>query len=170
MDFLTTIEDEVASVADGGVLAAGTDHLYFVVGEEHYCADLARIIKVVLLTELRAVPMRPGYLTGLMNFGGTIVPVVDLASRLRLDVSEPYDLTTPVIICMHDGREVGLVVTSVDQVIRVADDEIQLAPMFEEQGPPCLGVVNRQGEQAFILDLDRVLDVDLTHTDTEGEG
>ena len=105
--------------------------------------------------------MRPGYLARLMNHGGKIIPVIDLASRLHLDVTEPYTLSTPIIICSHNGSEVGLIVSAVLDVEQVPESDIQLGPMFDDFGPPCLGVIDTDNKQSFILDLDRVLSVDL---------
>lgn len=133
---------------------------------------LAAVERVLPLTAWREVPDTPVWFQGLLNLGGEVIPVVDLAQRLGLGEPWPYQLETPLVILQHTGRRVAVVVDEVLGVQEVQDSPPQQGELFGQTAPPFLGVVRtRAGRLALVLDpapLVRVnlgLDPDLLHVD-----
>ena len=125
-------------------------------------ADLSHIDKVLSLVAFNRVPLGPNCLVGIMTYEGVSIPVIDIAIRLELENIAPYTLETPIIVCSHKGNSVGLIASSIYGVAATAPDALQLGEIFEDGAPPCKGVVKTTNGQSFLLDLDRMLDVDLS--------
>ena len=56
--------------------------LTFRAAENLYAIDVARVVEVVPRINLRRLPHAPGFLAGLFDYRGTVVPVVDLGVLL----------------------------------------------------------------------------------------
>ncbi|QEH31894.1 CheW-like domain protein [Aquisphaera giovannonii] len=56
--------------------------LTFRAAGSRYAVDVSRIVEVVPRVELRALPHAPGFLLGVFDFRGRVVPVVDLGLLL----------------------------------------------------------------------------------------
>jgi chemotaxis-related protein WspB len=56
--------------------------LTFTAGANRYAVDVARVVELLPRVELRAVPHAPGFLAGLLEYRGKVVPVIDLGLLL----------------------------------------------------------------------------------------
>jgi purine-binding chemotaxis protein CheW len=72
---------------------------------------------------------RTGFLKGVINLRGTIVPIVDLRIKFNVGTAE-YTPFTVVIILNIGSRVVGIVVDSVSDVTMLRQDQIRPAPEF----------------------------------------
>src|SRR5690349_17517994 len=90
--------------------------LRFRIQEVRLCLDLADIKKIFLLPRLQKVPNSAIYVAGLINIAGMSVPVIDLALRLKLERTQPYNLETSIVLCQTEKQEMGLIV---DQIIDI---------------------------------------------------
>jgi purine-binding chemotaxis protein CheW len=97
--------------------------LTFVLDGQEYglpVADVVQIIEIVSLTQLLQAPKA---VRGVFNMRGQITPVVDL--RLRFDLPEAlYQLHTPIILVMFNGRPLGLIVDTVNAVVEVSPTDL----------------------------------------------
>ena len=153
-----------------GVAQASADRqavLHFVVRDLRLTVDLCHVLKVLPLVALQPVPGAPNYLKGLMNLGGRSVPVVDLAERLGLTNATPYTPATPVLLCTDGERQAGLVVSDIMGVATVEQHDLQMDSEFTGANSPFLGVVNTERGQSLLLDLGRVLDIELSTAGVE---
>jgi purine-binding chemotaxis protein CheW len=67
------------------------------------------------------------YWKGVVNLRGVIVPIVDL--RIKLELGQPaYDESTVVIVLDLDGRQIGVVVDSVSDVVSIPAQQIKTPP------------------------------------------
>ena len=76
------------------------------------------------------VPDAPGFLEGVINLRGRIVPVVDLRKRLRMYGKEKTK-STRVLVTENEGSKqglVGLLVDSVSEVLKIQPDAIDEPP------------------------------------------
>jgi len=86
--------------------------------------EIAEISKVFATTH---VPRTAEFLVGIGNVRGRIMPVVDLAKRLRLRVAERGRAARVLIVRLHD-EPYGLIVDAVLDVIRIPPDKIEDKP------------------------------------------
>ncbi|HET7875668.1 MAG TPA: chemotaxis protein CheW, partial [Methylomirabilota bacterium] len=69
--------------------AEGTQYLTFTLGGEEYGVEILKVQEIRGYSPITPLPNTPGYVKGMMNLRGTIIPVVDLRSRLSMRAAEP---------------------------------------------------------------------------------
>jgi purine-binding chemotaxis protein CheW len=93
-----------------------------------------------------------------VNLRGTIVPIVDMRIKFRLDRVE-YNQFTVVIILSLAGRVVGMVVDGVSDVTTLEPGQIKAAPTFanalDVQFITGLGTVDQR--MLILLDIERLM-------------
>lgn len=139
-------------------MAARRQLVVFKVGAEEFAFDITLTNEVVLMREITPVPETEGYVEGVMNLRGNLVPVLDFRKRLRaLTTATPTDHR--IIIAKLDGRTAGLIVDSASEVIRVSDDMIEPVPdLISEIGAGYVeGVVNVNDRFITLIDLRKAL-------------
>jgi len=92
------------------------------------------VIKEILeYGEITHIPMVPDYIRGVINLRGSVVPVIDLASRIN-GTQAPVDRRTCIVIIEveHDERtiDIGVVVDAVSEVLHISKENIEPAPSF----------------------------------------
>ncbi|MCC6071984.1 chemotaxis protein CheW [Massilia sp. GCM10020059] len=109
-----------AGYAPREVLAIAID------GEE-YGIDIGRIQEIRGYDAVTRIANAPGFIKGVINLRGVILPIVDL--RVILGVAAPvYDALTVVVVLSIGGQTLGLVVDSVSDVITLAPEQIKPPP------------------------------------------
>jgi purine-binding chemotaxis protein CheW len=132
----------------------------FQVGKETYGVPIGSLHEIVRLPEITAVPEAPGYMEGVINLRGKIVPVMDL--RKRFGKSAPAATRrTRILVVEHRGRLLGMIVDSASEVLKIPEGEIEPAPpMMQEGGLDCItGLGKCKGRLIILLDVDKLLDV-----------
>lgn len=80
--------------------------LLFEIGSDRYALNARQIIEVVPLVRLKQIPNTPDYVAGLMNFRGTVIPVIDLC-RLLTPFSCENSFSTRYIIVKYPVENKG---------------------------------------------------------------
>jgi chemotaxis-related protein WspB len=71
-------------------------------GANRYAIDVARIIELVPRVELRTIPYGPPFLTGLLGYRGSVIPVIDLG--LLIESERCRDCLSTRIIVVNDAQ------------------------------------------------------------------
>ena len=96
--------------------------LSFLVGGQDYCIDIMSVREIRGGTRATPLPHAPHFMRGVINLRGTVLPIMDLSSRLDLDAE--IDSDRNVIIVVADGeRTVGLMVDAVSDILAVPEDD-----------------------------------------------
>ncbi len=114
------------TLADQGA-APGREYLTFRLGDEEYGVDILRVQEIRSYDPVTRIANAPGFIKGVINLRGNIVPIVDMRVRLQLSLAA-YDATTVVIILNVGIRTVGIVVDGVSDVVALKPDELRPAP------------------------------------------
>ena len=61
----------------------------FRIGEQEYCVDIMAVREIRGWTPSTPLPQTPGYIRGVINLRGAVLPVMDLAARMGLPPVEP---------------------------------------------------------------------------------
>ncbi|HWP96949.1 MAG TPA: chemotaxis protein CheW, partial [Syntrophomonadaceae bacterium] len=99
----------------------------FIVGQESFGLDIMNVQEVIRMPAITSVPQAPGYVDGMTNLRGHILPVIDTRTKFgmeRMELSE----SSRVIVVDIGGKAVGLNVDSVSEVLRVDSGNIENAP------------------------------------------
>ena len=104
-----------------------TQLVTFVLSGEEFGVPIEFVKEIVRVPDISRVPMVPGYIDGIANLRGSVLPIVSLRKRFGLAEEERTD-DNRVVVVENDGRLVGLVVDQVSEVIRIPDDSIEMPP------------------------------------------
>ncbi|MEY8356472.1 chemotaxis protein CheW [Lachnospiraceae bacterium 54-53] len=96
-----------------------TDNLIFGVSTNY-------IIEIITNHVITPMPMLPGYVKGIINLRGQIVPIIDIRLRLGKPAIE-YTNTTCVIVLNVDSVFIGIIVDAVEQVLDI--DYTRISPV-----------------------------------------
>ena len=137
-------------------------YLTFHLGNEEFAIQVLRVREIMGVQEITAVPQTPGYVKGVINLRGKVIPVVDL--RLKFGLPEIEYTQRTCIIVVRDrkrGREtlIGVIVDAVSEVLTLQAGEIEDTPDFGNgvATPYLLGMAKIKGKVKILLDIDIVL-------------
>ena len=121
---------ETAAVSQATPLhGAPREVLSFKLGAEEYGIDILKVQEIRGYEPPTRIANAPGFMKGVVNLRGVIVPIVDMRLHFLLD-DVKYDAFTVVIILNVMGRTVGIVVDSVSDVLELRPEQIKPAPEF----------------------------------------
>jgi purine-binding chemotaxis protein CheW len=153
--------NETAQANEGKV----EQYLTFVIAGEEYAISLLKVKEIIEYDTVTAVPKTPEWVRGVINLRGNVVPVIDLAVKLRLPASVAGKLTCIVITevdCEGEATIMGVMADSVSQVIDLNPNEIEESPAFGTRVKVdyLLGMARSGKKFCLILDTEKVLSID----------
>lgn len=139
-------------------------HVVLTVADTEYVISAADVLHMESYTGATRVPGARGYVGGLIQIRGKVVPVVDLRARFGLPSVEPT-LDSRVIVVQHDGRTVGLLVDSAREVVKIAADELRPPPeiMAEESAGFVRAVAQLGKRLVMLVDVGRIIGEEQDH-------
>lgn len=158
---------EMQALAQASGRATPRQYLTFAVGADGYATPIEAIREIIEVPGLTKVPMMPGFVRGVINLRGAIVPVLDLASRFELGQTAIARRTCVMVV--EAGRAgdsptqvLGVLVDAVHDVIEIGPDCIEAAPVLGTRiHPDFISGMARIGRRlTVVLNLDRVLAAD----------
>lgn len=136
----------------------GQEFLIFTLGDEEYGVDILKVQEIRGYDQVTRIANTPGFIKGVTNLRGVIVPIVDL--RIKFAQQEvDYDDNTVVIVLNLGQRVVGIVVDGVSDVLSLTTDQIRPAPEFAVTlSTEYLTGLGSLGERMLILvDIEKLL-------------
>ncbi len=130
----------------------------FRIGQQEFAIDIASVREIRGWTPETTLPHAPGFVRGVINLRGTVLPILDLASRLGLGSADPT--ARHVIIIVQVGTQtMGLLVDAVSDIQSVEDENIQPMPEIgaEIARQFVRGVLAVDGRMIVVVALDEVL-------------
>jgi purine-binding chemotaxis protein CheW len=150
-----------ASQTRRGELSRGpvAEFLAFYLAGEVYAVPLTKIREILSPPPITEVPRAPAEVLGVCSVRGLLVTVLDLRRRLMVDVTQTTRRSRILLSEADDGEIVGLLVDGVDQVIRLAEEEVELASaaLGGEVSEHVLGIGRPPGMEIILLDLSSVV-------------
>jgi purine-binding chemotaxis protein CheW len=135
----------------------------FQLGEEQYGIDIMDVLEIVRTQEVRKIPNAPGYVEGIFNLRGVIIPVINLHRRFHIrqaDLTEEDKLLSGFIILKVSNMQIGVVIDKVSRVVNVNGNDIQPPPqVISGIGAEYIqGVAHQDEGYLIILDINRLFD------------
>ncbi len=130
----------------------------FELGKLRFAVDILQVQEIIAPAETTWVPTTPGYLKGVINLRGTIVPIIEVEDLLGI---EPLKHTkTDQILIIRDGNLlVGMRVSRVVNIVNIPEDNITIfdEENKERQEKYLLGTGMIFENQISLLDIHRLL-------------
>jgi purine-binding chemotaxis protein CheW len=131
------------------------------IGDHLFGIPIAWTRNVFRIERLTPVPLSGPMIAGVLNLRGRIVTMIDMRARLGLQPRRIGERQMAIGID-HLGESYGLMVDSVSDVLPVRDVVEQVPPHFDYRiADVASGVCNLENRFLIMLDLDRVLDIDI---------
>lgn len=112
---------------------AAAQYLTFTLGTEVFAMDIRTVREIIQFGPMTTVPLMPGFVRGVINLRGAVVPVIDLQARFGRPAAIVGKKTCIVIFdALRDGErvELGLLVDAVSEVIDITPEAIEPPPNF----------------------------------------
>lgn len=136
--------------------------LAFTLGEETFGIPVAAIQEVIQYDRMGTLPLMPGFVRGVINLRGAVVPVLDLAVLFGRSAMEAARRTCIVILDLErDGRRstLGVMVDTVQAVLDLASADLEPPPSFGSSIRPefLAGIAKVDGKFVILLDMAHAL-------------
>jgi len=154
----TTLEEtKTADALNASLTNEAGKYLTFKLANEEYGLEILKVREIIGLMNITAVPQMPHYMKGVINLRGKVIPVIDLRLKFGLPEAEHTELTC--IIVVDVGREIGILVDTVSEVLDVAGENIDPAPDLNAAVDTSfiLGMGKVGEEVKILLEIDKVL-------------
>jgi purine-binding chemotaxis protein CheW len=162
MAALARVRGEKRAVRRAVEAGKRVEYLAFVLAGETYAVQIAHVAEILRPPPITEVPRAPRTVLGVISVRGRLVTVVDLRRRFRLPET-PIDRKTRVLLSESaSGEQVGLLVEEVQQVWRLASEEIEPAHVLGGDQPAHIAGIGRpsdsEGTILILLDLRPILE------------
>jgi len=149
--------EKMANIAD----EASNQYLTFSLAGEEYGVDILGVQEVKVWTMVTVLPNTPGYIKGVLDLRGAIVPIIDLRARFGIEAVDYDDTTVIVVLKLSAGnreRIIGLVVDSVSDVLDIRQSDIKSIDDFDlrSRSEAVTGVATVNSKLVIMLDASRL--------------
>ncbi|WP_047532674.1 chemotaxis protein CheW [Methylotenera sp. N17] len=137
---------------------ASGEYLTFSLGSESYALEILKVQEIRGYDTVTKIVNTPEFVKGVVNLRGKIVPIVDLRVKFGLQQAE-YDELTVVIILNLNGRDVGIVVDSVSDVIDLKAEQIRNIPSLVStiDTKHLVGLATIDEQMLILVDIEKLM-------------
>ena len=100
--------------------------IIFKLGREEYGMDILRVQEIKRMMGITRVPSTPTFIKGVINLRGSVLPVIDLRTRLGLAENDLTEAARIIVVLVNDGI-VGFIVDEVVEVTTINTQNIEVA-------------------------------------------
>ena len=157
MEVMSMPVEKMANIVD----EASDQYLTFSLAGEEYGVDILGVQEVKVWTTVTVLPNTPGYIKGVLDLRGAIVPIIDLRARFGIEAVE-YDDTTVIVVLKlrieNRDRIIGLVVDAVSDVLDIRQSDIKSIDDFDlrSRSEAVTGVATINSKLVIMLDAARL--------------
>ncbi|MDF1615972.1 chemotaxis protein CheW [Petrocella sp. FN5] len=141
---------------------ATLQQVVFKLDKEEYGLNIMMVNGIEKYQEVVKVPNAPEYIEGMINLRGEVLPIFSLRKKFNL-ADKPHDDETKIIVVNTNGIKVGFVVDSVEEILQIEEEVIEVAPTI-------VAGINRKYIKS-VAKVDQrmivLIDIDLVVTDEE---
>lgn len=142
-------------------------HLTFMLADEEYGIDILRVQEIKGWDSVTDIPNTPGYIKGVINLRGLIVPIIDLRMLFQLPEQTYSKMTVVIIVKIVNSvdakdRIIGMVVDAVSDVYQVPTEDLRPAPTLGGHVDMefVRGIANLNDKSVIILHIDKLFNAD----------
>lgn len=132
--------------------------LCFKLGAQEYGVDILCVQEIRSFEQPTSIVNTPGYVLGVLNLRGEIVPVIDMRVKLNLGEAKYGALTALIVLILQD-RAIAMVVDAVSDVVTLTPEQIRPLRAFTSDvvDKHLLGIASFGTRKLVLLDAERVI-------------
>lgn len=129
----------------------------FHLGHEEYAIPISFIQEIMRIPEITRIPGLPGFVRGVINLRGKIIPVISLAERFNIETQTSGD-SLRIVVSYVDDKVIGLIVDSVSEVLRLSDETIEPVPptLARIEVAYLKGVAKLEKRLVILIDMEKL--------------
>ena len=136
-------------------------YLTFALAGEEYGIGILKVKEIIGLMPITTVPQTPGYVKGVINLRGKVIPVADIRLKFGMEPMAYNDRTCIIVVEIKGADRtipMGIVVDSVSEVLNIKGGDIEDTPSFGSHLNTAfiLGMAKTNNSVKILLDIDRV--------------
>jgi purine-binding chemotaxis protein CheW len=143
-------------------------YMTFKLAEEEYGLEILKVREIIGMMDITRVPCSEGFVSGVINLRGKVIPVIDLRLKFRMAHCQTTDQTVIIVVQYRShgrDRTMGLLVDQVLEVLSIEAASIEPPPEFGSDDLHqhfILGVGKACKRVIFLLDIGCVLSTEET--------
>ncbi len=135
--------------------------LSFKLESEHFAINVMKIMEILEVPKITKVPHAPGYLIGVVNLRGGVLPVIDTRIKFGMSPTQHTVNTCIVVLNINMDEEsiiVGAMVDSVSEVFEIEESHIQPSPSIgtKYNADFIQGMIKEKDQFMMLLNIDKV--------------
>lgn len=132
--------------------------LLFYVGRDCYALDCEYVVEIIPRVKLKNIPHAPDYFSGLLNFGGMPIPVIDICQIIQGRPSAPC-LHTRIILLNYfspvgESSYLGMIAEKVTESVDREKSEFIDPGLVVKDLPFLGGVLNEEKTSMQLLSVE----------------
>lgn len=148
-----------------GGISRGGKFLTFQLEGEVFGLEILKVQEIMGLISITRVPKTPGFIRGVINLRGKVIPVVDLRLKFGMQQNEDTDRSCIIVVQVtKEGRQVtmGTIVDEVSEVLDIQSSQIENSPEFGTAVDTSflLGIGKVNNKVVLLLNVDKVMSTD----------
>lgn len=128
----------------------------FKIADEVFGITIDRVVEIIKMQKIFTIPGLPGFLSGVMNVRGLVVPLIDLRRRFGTESSGKKER---IIVVRYDHEKIGFLVDEIREILSLAPEEMTRPPsIFKGFKTEYITGLGRKGDSLIIiLNIDNLL-------------
>ena len=102
-----------------------TQFIIVKLGDEQYGIDIKYVDNIVRMQHITMVPKVQGYLKGVINLRGEVIPVMSIRVKMDLPADEYTKSTRIIILKLEHQGNIGIIVDEVKEVVTLDNSQIE---------------------------------------------
>ncbi|GAA0115830.1 chemotaxis protein CheW [Clostridium senegalense] len=123
--------------------------LIFSIGDQFYAENIMDVERILIYEEPTELPDAPSFLKGIINYEGSILPVISLSDKFNKHGEKIKD-ELKIIVVRDEERKIGIIVDSVSEVKPINVNNIEVAPDIASD-------ISKRYIQGLIKEKDRII-------------
>lgn len=156
------VNKKSGGIVESTLRASAGKYLTFELNSEVYGLEILKVQEIIGIMKVTRVPLAPGFVRGVINLRGKVIPVIDLRIKFSMSTREDTERTCIIVVQVAGSSSVvimGIIVDEVSEVLDIVEDQIEPPPSFGSRIDTdfILGMGKIGERVVMLLDVDRVL-------------
>jgi purine-binding chemotaxis protein CheW len=128
----------------------------FSISDEVFGIPIERVVEIIRMQKVFAVPGLPSFLSGVMSVRGSVIPLIDLRRRFG---TRPSGRKERIILARFGQEKIGFLVDEIKDIVALAGQDIVNPPSVFKgfKTEYVLGLGKRDGTIIILLNIDNLL-------------
>jgi len=130
----------------------------FSLNGQFYGAEASQVFQIIRYQEVTKVPRMPKFIEGIINYRGSVLPIINLNKRFELGELD-INRKTKILVTKLGDKQAGFIVNDVTEILKLSDEDIEPTPsLLYGESNSFLTKVGKKGDMLVsIIDLEKIL-------------